>query len=775
MKKLCIIVCGIVLMLPSWAQLPMEGWKLHTAYNNVTRVENGSDRAFAVSEGALFSVDKKEGSIEYYNKLTGLSSTGICEIKYDHDGDALIIAYQNGYIDIVSSTEIQSIPDLYNKQLSASKIVNDICIHERKAYLAMDFGVMVLNLSRGEIADTYYIGVDASEVKINSITVYNDSIFAAAEQEIYVASLKANLVDYSQWTRRQVPGKGVIAQILANNESLCVLQGDVLYQWNDSAWVTPLGSEKVTRVVVADDRFMAISAQGTHILQTDKEPVLMTVFVGAPDVTYDKKADTYWYAYYADGLGFWKPADEYFTHYVPVGPLSNTAYRMRFSGDRLYIVPGGYLGVFYSRPGEAMVYEKGNWLNYTANYMVSHITNFGNPSKKVTEDYSDIIADPNDPTHFYIASFGYGLMEFRNDEFYMRHMPDNSGIEAMLDSPWEKYTWVDAFAYDPSGNLWMANVSKQNHNLKVLTAEGNWVSYTHSVLASSERIKNVLVDRNNQNIKYVVGTYLTACIAVIDDNGTIDNLSDDRTIVWKEFIDGDGNTLTPNYIHSITQDLNGALWVGTETGIMKFDNPEQLLTSNACTRIKIARTDGSGLADYMLGEEQINAIAVDGVNRMWFGSQTTGAYLMDLSDPQNVVTVQYFTVDNSPLPSNTILSIAINPNTGEVFFGTGGGIVSYQSDAAEGKEDFSSAYAYPNPVRENFDGMVTIAGLMKDTQVRITDNGGNLVYETKSNGGIAVWDGRNGRGERVSSGVYFAMCVTPDGANKTLVKILIMN
>ncbi len=775
MKRHCTIVFVLLFAILSWAQLPMEGWKLHTAYNNVTRVENGSDYVYAVSEGALFSVDKAEGTIEYHNKLTGLSSTNISEIKYDYEGDALIITYQNGYIDIISETDIQSIPDLYNKQLSVSKVVNDICVHDRKAYLAMDFGIMVLNLSRGEIADTYYIGKDASEVKVVSIAVYNDSIFAVTEKEIYTASLSSNLVDYSQWTHRSAPGTGVIAQILSNKESLCVLQSDILYQWNNNVWSKPLESEKVSRVVSADDRFMAITEKGTYVLQNGKEPALMTIFTGAPDVTYDKNAGTYWYAYYSDGLGYWNPAEEYFTHYVPVGPLTNTAYRMRFSGDRLYIVPGGYLGVFYSRPGEAMVYEKGNWRNYTSSYMVNHITNFGNPNRQVTEDYSDIIADPTDPTHFYIASFGYGLMEFRNDEFYMRHMPDNSGIEAMLDSPWEKYTWVDAFAYDHSGNLWMANVSKQNHNLKVLTPAGNWISYTHSVLASSERIKNILVDRNNQNIKYVVGTYLAASIVVIDDNGTIDNLSDDRTVSWKEFIDGDGNILTPNYLHSAAQDLNGALWIGTETGIMKFDHPEQLISSNACTRIKIARNDGSGLADYMLGEEQINAIAVDGANRIWFGTQTTGAYLMDLSDPQDVVTVQHFTVDNSPLPSNTILSIAINPNTGEVFFGTGGGIVSYQSDAAEGKEDFSAAYAYPNPVRESFDGMITIAGLMKDTQVRITDNGGNLVYETKSNGGIAVWDGRNGRGERVSSGVYFAMCVTADGANKTLVKILIMN
>ena len=175
------------------------------------------------------------------------------------------------------------------------------------------------------------------------------------------------------------------------------------------------------------------------------------------------------------------------------------------------------------------------------------------------------------------------------------------------------------------------------------------------------------------------------------------------------------------------------------------------------------------MADYLLGTEQINAIVVDGANRKWIGTQTSGIYLMS-SD--GLTTLAHFTTDNSTLLSNTILSIAIDPTTGEVFVGTGSGIASYRSDASDPKEDLTNAYAFPNPVRPNYAGVITITGLMENTTVNIIDAGGNLVCKTKSNGGIAVWDGCNFRGDRVGSGVYTALC-NASGAH-TAVKILIV-
>ncbi len=765
-----ILICLCVGM-PTVAQLPMQGWQLHTAYNNVTRVEDAGDVVFALSEGALFSVDKTavdeiDETIKYYNRLTGLNSTDIADIKYDPVRSILLIAYKNGYIDLMKDDEIINIPDLYNTQLSISKEVNHITIHKQFAYLSMDFGIVVVNLQRSEIADTYYIGENAQAVQVIGTTVVGDSLFAATETDIYAASLQDNLVDYSYWKRQQTPSEGQISQLLIHNNKLAILCDSLLMVREDNNWITPLQQYKFYYFRESDGQLIGLTKDGTYIIQPDYSTEYFSIYTGAPDIVYDQSTGAYWYAYYQEGVTYWQPKKQEMKSFLPSGPLTNTAYRMRFQGENLYIVPGGYLGVFYNRAGAAMKYTQGQWFNFTQDYMMQHTNQY-------TEDYCDIIADPTDPTHFYVASFGYGLIEFRDNAFYKRHMPDNSPLISRIPTNPEKYTWVDALAYDPQGNLWMMNPSEVS--IRVLTPSGEWYGIENKACKGLVRPKDLLISAVNPNVKFAIGTYNIIGIGIFDDKGTIANQADDRAAFWGSFVDEDGNTILPEILPCAAFDQNHALWVGTKNGVLKFPNPESLLTSNACTRIKIAREDGSGLADYLLDNEQINAIAVDGANRIWFGTEGSGAYLMDLSDPQNIVTVHHYTTDNSPLPSNTIISIAINPITGEVFFGTGGGLVSYQSDAAEGKEDYSGAYAYPNPVRENFDGVITIAGLMDDTHVRITDNGGNLVYETKSNGGIAVWDGRNGRGERVKSGVYFAMCVTADGENKTLVKILIMN
>ncbi len=766
-KYITIVSC-VLWSMNSAAQLPMQGWKLHTAYNNVTRVEMSEDKVFGLSEGALFAVDKEDLSMSYYNRLTGLSGTNIADIYYDDAHNTLIIAYVNGYVDLLQNNEVTTVPDLYNAALTLSKEVNNIYVYGERAYLSMDFGIVVLNLRRHEVADTYYIGENAAQMEIRGTTIMGDTIYAATDSTIYTASLKDNLVDYSYWKeRKNLPAKGAIQQITTYNDELCLTIDSALYCWNQTGWTRPvLGTSKIQRMRVSGGKLLALCKEGTWMIDQDGIN-LHQIFFRAPDAVYDNATNTGWYAYQTNGIGCFKFQTSELSSYLPSGPLTNTAYRMRFNGERLYIVPGGYAGVPYLRDGAFMIYENNQWMNFETGSLREAI------GFNRLIDFCDIIGSPTDPNHFYVASYGNGVLEFKDNKFHQWYYSINSPLNNLIPGQEQTYTRVDAFAFDSKGNLWMQDNSTSG--IKILTPDGKWIALSNAAGQRHSRMKNLIIDNQRENIKYVFSCYQSAGIGILDDNGTLEYEGDDKAVYVNGWIDDDGKSVTPNYMWCAAQDHNGVLWAGTEAGVLKFTSPRDLLHSNRCSRIKIPRNDGSGLADYLLGEEMISAIAVDGANRIWFGTESSGAYLMDLSDPQDIVTVHHYTQENSPLPSNNILSIAINPVTGEVFFGTGGGLVSYQSDAAEGKEDYSSAYAYPNPVRENFDGVITIVGLMRDTQVRITDNGGNLVYETKSNGGIAVWDGKNGKGERVSSGVYFAMCVTEDGTNKTLVKILVMN
>lgn len=260
-----------------------------------------------------------------------------------------------------------------------------------------------------------------------------------------------------------------------------------------------------------------------------------------------------------------------------------------------------------------------------------------------------------------------------------------------------------------------------------------------------------------------------------DDNGTLDNISDDKTVTLTKVYDQDNKEINfcgSANLRSIAQDKNGALWVGTTEGLFLINDPNKMFNNNfRVYRIKIPRNDGTGLADYLLGTEEIKAIVVDGANRKWIGTASSGIYLVS---EDGLETIHHFTSENSPLLSNAIQSIAINEQTGEVFIGTGNGLISYQSDAIEGGNKFKNVRAYPNPVRPEYNGIITITGLVADTQVRITDINGYLIYETQSNGGVATWNGCNASGEKVATGVYFAHCVSADGKQKHITKILII-
>jgi hypothetical protein len=252
------------------------------------------------------------------------------------------------------------------------------------------------------------------------------------------------------------------------------------------------------------------------------------------------------------------------------------------------------------------------------------------------------------------------------------------------------------------------------------------------------------------------------------DNGTPTSAYDDHCIRRNTFVDQNNNILTPNYFYSLAQDKNNRIWIGTDKGILIIPSEVDFFQSNACRRIIIPRNDGTGLGDYLLGEEQIKCMLADEGNRMWIGTAGSGLYLIE----DDTITAAHFTENNSLLPSNNVLSLTIVPETGELFVGTEKGIASYRSDASEAKEDMSGAYAYPNPVRPDYGGMITIAGLMDNSEVRIVDSGGGLVCRTRSHGGTAVWDGKLPDGRRATPGVYTALCNAISG--HAAVKILVI-
>lgn len=308
------------------------------------------------------------------------------------------------------------------------------------------------------------------------------------------------------------------------------------------------------------------------------------------------------------------------------------------------------------------------------------------------------------------------------------------------------------------------------HAVSVLMKNGDWASLHYPEIVKASNFGRTIFDKRGW-LWATSSRIESGGLFCLNYNGTIADTSDDQHRFITRFTNQDGALLEQLAVYCIAEDKEGVIWIGTNRGPLVLNNPSRYFNDNFyCTQIKVPRNDDSGLADFLLVNEAINAIAIDGANRKWIGTASNGIYLISADGME---TIHHFTEENSPLLSNSIVSIAIHPRTGEVFIGTGKGLVSYQSDATEAENSFkeSNVRAYPNPVRPNYSGVITVTGMVYDSDVKIVDTAGHLIYQGTSLGGQFTWDGRNKQGRRVATGIYMVLAADSEGKEGIVTKI----
>jgi len=743
------------------AQLAMGKWRTHLAYNATNLITQSENNVFAVSNGALFSANKEDESISTYSKISGLNDVNVSWIDYDNVNKKLLITYVNGNIDMLSDAGIKNIPDLYNKLMNSNKKVNHSFFHKDIAYLSCNFGIIALNTKRNEIADTYYIGPNGSELNILNTIVLNEDIYALTPSTLYTAKVnEPNLVNFKYWsTINDLPGSGTIKKIFTFDGKLILHRENKLFTYNPTTGWSPIFSELDVDKAFSSNNKLLIYSSITQLYSINSSFDIESIEnIGeVMDATYDQNSNVWWLASGAKGMLSVNNNQTQPKSYQPEGPKVNIAWSMTFSGNKLFVVPGGRWAAQYQRTGEVMIFENERWTNINTD-TITTATGY----KPL--DFMTVAVDPKDNNHFFVTSYGRGLYEFKNNNFHKWHNTTNSTLESVIPSDPYNYTRIDGVTYDKDGNLLIVN-SYTNTPIKIYK-DSEWDELSYPV-GNRKSLNNILISNQNPNQKWVNSSRNGQGIFVYEDS------SNDKSIFYSSFVDTDGNTLSPSYIHCLAQDKNGVIWAGTSQGPLLFFNTSKVFEPGyTCTRVKIPRNDGTNLADYLLESEQIKAIAIDGANRKWLGTESSGIFLMSENGQE---TIKHFTTANSPLLSNEITSINISPKTGEVFIGTSQGLISYQSNAANADSLFNNVHAYPNPVREDYSGQITINGLVENTYVKITDINGNLIFQTKSNGSIATWNGKNISGTKVKTGIYLAICANEDGTQSTITKIMIIN
>ncbi len=774
MKKLnfLTLIIASLLSMTAFAQdgVGIGNWRTHLPYQRVIDVEPVGNKVYAATQFELFYYDTEDNSINILNKINGLSDIGISTIAYNESQRKLFVAYTNANVDLIHNDgTIKNMSDIKKKDIVGNKNINNVFFDGDLAYVACGFGIVVFDLKKEEVKDTYYIGNQGDAVNVTDIAFFNGKIYACTDDGMYYAALDAqNLANYASWHFDNSlihPHLAYNAMEVFNGKLYLNYDGgfnaDTLFVFDGSHWGYSRKNEVSQRYELRayDDRFLVSYRYAVKEFDRDMNEVLNIYSPGGSVLPLSSAIDNkgnYWIGDARRGLVMtsdgWNNMDV-----KPNGPASKNVFELQACGDQVWIATGGHASNWSKRyMKEGVARFDGSWTIFNSITMPDELT-----------DYSDFICtatNPNDPSVTYVGTWGNGLLKFKDNELVEVFNADNSTLDYWVQDP--SLINISGLGFDSKGNLWVVNTGAINL-LSALEPNGTWHSFNLGGSLSGIDIGTLLIDQNDY--KWI--TRRNGEVIVFNDNGTLDNPADDQSVNLNT---AQGNGKLLGSVNCLTVDNQGNVWAGTDKGPCVFSDTKKIFSGSNfdATQVKVPRNDGTQQFDYLFdGSNVLSMASIEGSEQIWFGLES-GVYLMSLDG--NPKEIHYFNTTNSPLLDNAVTTMAVD-KSGEVFFGTANGIISYRGEAATPEPYVSDVVAYPNPVRPGYSGFVGIKGLVSNSLVRITTVDGAFVTQLISEGGQAVWDCTDINGVKVQPGVYLIFTSTKQGTDKFATKILIQN
>lgn len=744
-------------------------WRDHLPYSTVTSVAVSPDYIYAATPYSLFYYNNDQDEITRISKVEGLSDIGVTSIAWSPSYSSLVITYSNANIDLLlSDGSIYNIPDIKRKNIPGNKTINRVVVDGRYAWLACGFGIVILDLQKKEIKDSYYIGSDGGQVDINDIAFSDTVVYAATNEGIYSALLNSpNLAYFGNWSKLStLPNPDASYSRLAtyNNKVFAILKNpayddDTLYYLENDVWniMPPFNGMEMSGINVSNNTLIV---SGYSFLQLFDESLssLGTIF------TYNGLIPTPNCAEFSPDGVFLYIGDQHhglvknwnlWNNLIikPQGPFSANTFKMFGNGKSISAVAGGHdesWGNLY-RNAELFVFNNESWTSYYS---------FNTPYLDTIRDIVSVQVDPNDSKHVFAGSYGQGLVELQNGAIANVFNVSNSTLTSVNSIP--SMVRVVGLQYDNDGNLWITTTGNSSF-LSVRKSNGQIKTFSFPSSNSFQSGSSAAIDQNGYKwIPLPRGEG----IFVFNDNGTIDLTSDDE---YKKLTTAENFGALPSLnVNTIVVDRDNEIWIGSDKGIAVIYNPTNVFEGGSYDAQQIL-VDVGGYVQPLLEAENVKCLAVDGANRKWVGTEKAGVFLISADGTEEVF---HFTTENSPLLSDNINGVVVDSESGEVFFATSEGIISFRSTATEPSEALDSISVFPNPVMPDFSGYIAISGLVENAWVSITDMYGNLIYRTRALGGQAVWNGLDMDGTKPATGVYLILVTNFDGSLTTTSKLM---
>lgn len=754
-----------MLLLPfsCFAQNTLPGvglWREHLPYGNVIDVAASSTKVYAATPYSLFSVDIATKEIERFSTVSGLSETGVSAIAFDAATNKLFVAYTNSNVDVLDADGIENIPDIKRSVISGDKTVYHIYPDGARCYLSTGLGVIVLDADKYEIKDSWFIGAGGAYNKVNGFVRSGGWFYAATEQGLKrTATTTPNPADFRAWQNLS-GGNGLSASsakaVVSLRGKAVVLQNDSLFIETGTAWQPFFANNwPVLSVTTSGNRCIITQRQpsgASQVVVVNEAGAVQRTLQQPTVISFPKKAIAigadYWVADAFGGLSQFTPTG--YEVYRPTSPQDIVLGEMVARNGVLWTTAGTVNSSWnyqYNRSGISK-FENGDWSFYNQ---------YNRPQLDSLLDFITVAIDPRDGSAW-AGSFGGGLLQIQPSSS-LKIYKQNSPIGPTIGDA-GSYR-VAGLAFDADNNLWVANFGSPRQ-LHVLKANGQWQSFIAPYTLFENAVGQIVVDDAGQKwIQAPLGNGL-----LLFDEGDLTNTGDDK---WRRYTVGAGaGNLPSNDVLCLAKDKQSAIWVGTINGIGVIQCAQEALTT-ACDAVLPVIQEG-GFANFLFRGQEVRSIAVDGADRKWVAT-ASGVWLVSKNGDRVLAN---FTEENSPLLSNDVRRIAINGANGEVLIATAKGLIAYRGGATEYEETKSNVLVFPNPVPPTFNGSIGIRGLPENAVVKITELNGRLVYQTRSLGGQAVWNGRDYKGSKVASGVYLVMAADEASGEKVVARIVVV-